>query len=397
MNFINLTLKNISGTAYRSWVIGLCAFILAAFTIGTTLVMRGAETSLRLALDRLGADIVVVPQGSETKAETALLMGKPASIWMPVSTLQKVAAVPGVVQTSPQLYLSTLTGASCCSVSDMFLIAYDPVTDFTIQPWLEQKIGSGLKLGEGVGGHFVFTPVGEQNIKLYGYFVTLVANIEETGTGLDQSMFLTFETAKDMARLSYTQAEKPLLIPEDSISAVMVKVAPGSDPKDVAIKIIQQVPGVTPIASSNLFQSYRRQMSGLLNILLLVLAFTWILATVLIGLVFTMAANERKRELGVLRALGATRTFVMKSLLAEAGALALGGSLAGIALAAFSIGLFRSLIINTLGVPFLFPSVAPLLGQISIGMAVALLCVLLAALIPAVRVSRQDPAVAMRE
>src|SRR5512146_2748752 len=180
MNFLNLTLKNISGTAYRSWVIGLCAFILAAFTVGTTLVMCGAETSLRLALDRLGADIVVVPQGSETKAETALLMGKPASIWMPASNLQAVAAVAGVAQTSPQLYLSTLTGASCCAVSDMFLVAYDPATDFTIQPWLKQKIGTGLKLGQAVGGHFVFTPEGDVNIKLYGYFVTLVANIEET-------------------------------------------------------------------------------------------------------------------------------------------------------------------------------------------------------------------------
>ena len=92
MSFFNLTLKNISGTAYRSWVIGLCAFVLAAFTVGTTLIMRGAETSLRLALDRLGADIIVVPQGSETKAETALLMGKPASIWMPAANQQKSTA-----------------------------------------------------------------------------------------------------------------------------------------------------------------------------------------------------------------------------------------------------------------------------------------------------------------
>ncbi len=303
----------------------------------------------------------------------------------------------GVAQTSPQLYLSTLTGASCCSVSDMFLVAYDPATDFTIQPWLKQKIGAGLRLGQAVGGHYVFTPEGQQNIKLYGYFVTLVANIEETGTGLDQSMFVTCDTAQDMARLSFTQAEKPLLIPSGEISAVMVKVDPGLDPNEVAVKIIQQVPDVTPIASSNLFQSYRKQMSGLLNILLLVVGFVWLLATVLISLVFTMAANERKRELGVLRALGATRTFIMKSLLAEAGALALGGSLTGIILAVLVVNLFRALIIDLLGVPFLFPSLTPLLGQIVIGLGAALVCVLLAALIPAVRVSRQDPAVAMRE
>jgi putative ABC transport system permease protein len=397
MNFINLTLKNISGTAYRSWVIGLCAFILAAFTTGTTLVMRGAENSLRLTLDRLGADIIVVPLGSEAKAETALLMGKPASIWMPSANVTKIASIPGVVQTSPQLYLSTLTGASCCAVSDMFLVAYDPATDFTIQPWLRAKLGTGLKLGQAVGGHYIFTPAGEQNIKLYGYFVTLVANIEQTGTGLDQSMFLTFDTAREMAHISLTRAERPLEIPPDSISAVMVRVNPGIEPTEVAVNIMQQVPGVTPITSSNMFQSYRKQMSGLLSILLLVLGFTWVLATVLIGLVFTMAANERKRELGVLRALGATRSFVVKSLLAEAGALALFGSLTGIILSALGVNLLRSAIIKTLGVPFLFPAPAPLMAQIGLGLVVGLVCVMLAALIPAIKVSRQDPAVAMRE
>ena len=110
-------------------------------TLTTTLLMRGAENSLRLAIDRLGADIVVVPTGSEAKIESALLMGVPAKFWMPQENVDKIAAIPGVEAVSPQLYLATLTGASCCSVSDMFMIAYDPETDFTIQPWLQKKIG----------------------------------------------------------------------------------------------------------------------------------------------------------------------------------------------------------------------------------------------------------------
>ena len=109
--------------------------------------MRGAETSLRLTIDRLGADIVVVPEGSEAKIESALLMGVPARFWMPEDNLNKIAAIPGVDVVSPQLYLATLTGASCCSVSDMFMIAYDPATDFTIQPWLKQNLGGGLRTG----------------------------------------------------------------------------------------------------------------------------------------------------------------------------------------------------------------------------------------------------------
>lgn len=166
MNLYRLAIRNIAGSAFRSWVVALCALLVAGFTLATTLLIRGTETSMRLALDRLGADIIVVPQGTEAKVETALLMGVTTRVWMPESNLARIAALPGVKMASPQLYLSTLTGASCCSVSDMFLVAYDPQTDFTIQPWLLSKIGTGLKLGEAVGGTYVYTPQGEQNIRL---------------------------------------------------------------------------------------------------------------------------------------------------------------------------------------------------------------------------------------
>ena len=261
--------------------------------------------------------------------ESALLMGVPARFWMPQNNLDQIAAIPGVEAVSPQLYLDTLTGASCCSVSDMFMIAYDPQTDFTIQPWLQQKLGSGLRLGEVVAGTHIFATEGLQNIKVYGYLVTLKANLEPTGTGLDQSMFLTFDTAYDIAKKSTTQAEEPLEIPPDSISAIMVKAAPGSDLVALSVQIMKNVADVTPIQSSNMFQSYRTQMTGLLKTILVIMGITWGLSIVLIGLVFSMAANERRKELGVIRALGATRRFVFQSLLAEATLLALLGGAAG--------------------------------------------------------------------
>ena len=132
MSLFQLAWKNISGNSFRSWVVSLCALLVAGFALTTTLLMRGAENSLRLAIDRLGADIVVVPAGSEAKIESALLMGVPAKFWMPQDNIGKISMIPGIEAVSPQLYLATLTGASCCSVSDMFMIAYDPETDFTL-------------------------------------------------------------------------------------------------------------------------------------------------------------------------------------------------------------------------------------------------------------------------
>jgi putative ABC transport system permease protein len=397
MNLWQLSLKNISGSTFRSAIVFLCALIVASLALSTVLIVRGAEDSLRLALKRLGADIVVVPEGSETKVGTALLMGTPTKTWMPESNLEKIARVPGVAAVSPQLYLATLDNASCCSAPNMFMVAFDPNTDFTVTPWLKENLPDGLKLGESVGGTFVFVPEGEQNIKLYGYFLTLKGNLEPTGTNLDQSMFMTFETAYDVARISKGQALIPLEIPPKSISAALVRVAPGSDVEQVAVEILRQVPGVAPLQSLNLFQAYRIQMQSLLQIMLVILSVTLVMSLLLIGLVFSMATYERRREIGVLRALGATRSAVFTSLLGEAGILAASGGIVGIFLSALALYLFRDLIVTSIGFPFLYPSLLALLPLILGGVVVALLGVMIAALLPALRVSRQDPALAMRE
>jgi putative ABC transport system permease protein len=397
MNLLQLALKNISGSSFRSSVVGLCALLVVAFALFATLLMRGAEDSLRLALDRLGADIVVVPEGTEAKVESALLMGTPAKVWMSQDVVQKVSTIQGVETVSPQLFLASLSGASCCSVSDMFIIAYEPQTDFTISPWLTRKLGGGLGLGEVVGGSYIFATESGEKIKIYGSLVSIKANLEPTGTGLDNSLFVTFETARNIALLSTTLAQKPLEIPDRSISAAMIKVKPGYDPKQIAYQILMDVPGVTPIESANMFQSYRKQMDGLLKGTLINLGLTWGLSIALIGLVFSMAANERRRELGVLRALGATRQVIFQSLLLEASSLAFIGGVAGIILADLVIFLFRKLVMVTLGIPFLLPSPVMLLAMAMGGLLLSLFSVNLAALIPAYQISRQDPAIAMRE
>jgi putative ABC transport system permease protein len=397
MTHWQLALKNIQSSTFRSWAVLICAVVVAGLSLTVTLIVRGAESSLRLALGRLGADIIVVPQGSQMGIESALLMGTPTRMWMPQENLAKISTLPQVVSVSPQLYLTTLTGASCCSVSDMFLIAYDPKTDFTIQPWLKEKFGGGLRLGEAVAGRYISIPKGEQNLKVFGYYLTLKTNLEATGTGLDQSMFLTFETARDIARLSTTQAESPLVIPEDSISSILVKVAPGADLHQVATNILQSVPNATPIESSNLFQSYRSQIAGLLKSTLVILGITWGLSIILMGLVFSIIANDRRRELGVLRALGATNLFVFRSLIAEAGILALGGGLLGVVLTLLIVTLFHQLIMVSMGFPFLFPAPLELATQIGLGLVIALFSVILAVFLPAYKISRMDPAEAMRE
>ncbi|NLS76164.1 MAG: ABC transporter permease [Chloroflexi bacterium] len=397
MNLLRLAWKNISGNSLRSWVVALCALVVAAFALFSTLLLRGAAASLELAADRLGADIIVVPEGAQTEMEGALLMGVPAHFWMPEENVAKLAAIPGVEAVTPQVYLATLIGASCCSVSEMFMIAYDPATDFTVRPWLEARLPAGLALGEVIGGDYISATEEDNGILVYGALVTLRGNLEPTGTGLDQSLFFTLETAHELARVSEIAAEEPLVIPPGQVSAVLLKTKPGLDTEALAVEIYRTVPGVYPIQSANLFQSSRTQLKSLLNTVVIIMALIWPLAILLIGMIYLMAANERRRELGVLRALGATRRFVCESLLAEASLLAFCGASVGVFIAVLAIYLFRRLIMVSLGVPFLLPSAGSLALQIGIGVLLSMLSVFLAALFPALKISRQDPAIAMRE
>ena len=52
-----------------------------------------------------------------------------------------------------------------------------------------------------------------------------------------------------LGKALFKQAEKPLEIPAGSVSSVMVKARAGSDLNKIAVQIMQDVPGVTPITS----------------------------------------------------------------------------------------------------------------------------------------------------
>jgi putative ABC transport system permease protein len=365
--------------------------------LSTVIISRGGQDSLRLARERLGADVVVVPRGAVTGVEGALLLGNATNSYMPRGVVDSVAAVPGVAVASPQLYLTSMANSSCCSVSLMFMFAYDPATDFTIEPWLKEKLGRDLSAGEAIGGSNVFVPAGQDTIKLYGYDFNLVGNLEPTGTNLDQTLFMTFPTANAMAEASRTKAKMALPVLQDTVSSVLVKVDPGADRSAVAKAITAAIPEAQAVPAAEMFGSYGTQISGVLRTLVVIVVLTVVLSLALMAVVFWMSVHDRRRQIGVLRALGATQRFVLLAYMTEAALLAAAGGLAGAVLAAVGMYLFHGLLVSALGFPILLPSIASLVGLLVAGLLIALVVAAVAAFVPALRASRQEPAVSMRE
>jgi putative ABC transport system permease protein len=397
MNLNRLVIKNIWDNSFRSWVVFFCSALMAGFIAGSMLIVRGEEVSLNQVLQRLGADIMVIPSGSQASVENALLMGVPVNSWMSSSVVKEISTIPGVKVVSPQLFLSTMFNASCCSVSNMFMIAFDQATDFTVQPWLKTKLDRNLRLGEAIGGSYVFVPKGQTKIKVYGYGVDLVGSLEATGSGLDHAMFFTTETALEIARLSPYEAESKLVISPDSISAALIRTEPGANIHLIAGQIESTLPEVIAIESANLFRTERDRTLELQKSVTVLSTIVWGMAILLTGMVTSMAIAERRQEIGVLRALGATRFTVFVSLLTESEILALVGGIAGTSVGAFAIFLFRDLIIRLIGVPLLLPVPLTLLTQAMEILAFTLLSVGLATLFPIIKISNEEPGTAIKE
>ena len=122
----------------------------------------------------------------------------------------------------------------------------------------------------------------------------------------------------------------------------------------------------------------------------------WPVTALLIGLVFAMAANERQREIGILRAMGATRMFIFRMILLEALLVAGFGALLGLMVSMGLIAGFSRLIALSLEVPFYWPSAGNLAVLLFFSMCLALLTAAASALFPAFQASYKEPYEAIR-
>ncbi len=113
-----------------------------------------------------------------------------------------------------------------------------------------------------------------------------------------------------------------------------------------------------------------------------------------IASVLAVSVVQKSREIGILRANGTPARRVLAVFLIQGGVLAMLGSLAGSALGALFSKLFERVALTATGEPRFPVKLAPTLFLATVLLAVVV--GLLAALLPAVRAARLDPAAAIR-
>lgn len=386
---LRLTLYNLLRKPGRSGTAVVAVTLAAAVAFAGSLIGSGVAHAVRAGMARLGADLMVVPRGSVSATHTALVMGEPVSFYMPGSVTGQVAAVPGVKAVSAQTYVETLASASCCT-GRLFLVGFDPTTDFTVQPWLYRQLGRSLAQGEIIVGAHILTAV-PGTMKFYGTDYTVVGQLDATGMGMDETVFLPAPSVAAMAANSAKRAEKPLVIPDVSVSAVMVKLTDPTRADEMAGAIEAAVPSVSVVTGGQVTRGVSQDLSDLMSWLLPIAGGVLLVAVLLFAVLFAAIAAERAREIGLLRAIGATQAQAVAALVGEALLLgAIGGALGtGIGLGLYS--LFQKAILMDFGLPFLWPSAWQLAGIGALVTAGAALVAGGAAAWPAWRIAGLEP------
>jgi putative ABC transport system permease protein len=396
IRIFNLAQRNLRRKFVRTLVLLLIVAVVTGTLLGATIFITGMKNALKIGTYRLGADVLVVPEKYESQAKAALLAGEPTSFYMDRDVYEKVKKVEGVKKASPQLFIKPAS-FTCCYNVEAFLVGFEPSTDFTISPWLEKNLKKPLVDNQVIVGSALPIIAGD-TIPFFGTPFEVVGTMEPTGMKFfDQSVFMTMDAAYRMAENSKTKSMQPISINENEISAVLVQVQENFTPDRVAIRIEHDVEGVKAIASDEVISTVRRQLGGLLKGILVISAILWALALLMMGFAFYMIVNERQRELGLLRAMGAKKKHVFGLIVSEAVIVSVIGGVVGIAIGSTLLFSFKDMIIHSLKLPYLLPSVTVLAELVSGAVLFSILTGLMSSLLPAASASRMEPYEAIRK
>ena len=409
MLLIRLAAQNLGRRRLRTLFLGVAVAL--AVGVGTASFITGWALSegITASFSRMGADLIVVPRSTLVNITSSLLTVQPTDETLDASVVGRLAGIDGIARAAPQRLVRAVVEGRAVS-----LIAFDPAVDFTVQTWAREQRQSPIGASELLAGGRVPGTVGE-TLSVCRRPMEIHGRLAKTGVGpFDESYFITFvgldflaalcsqdpEVAKAVKDVAADHAahdkELALCMPDytpGKVTAILLQLAPTARAEQIKFAI-SQIPGVKVVEGNSVLSSSRQA----LRILFVgIAAFSVLVALallILVSLLFSAIVQERMREIGLLRAMGARPSHVVAMVLAEAAMITGLGGLLGIVLGfALLFGFARSLgfYFETLGVPFSWPAVEVLAGICAAVVAVSISLGIGGALYPAWRVRRLEP------
>lgn len=310
-----LVFKNITRRRGR-FIFTLLGIVIGMASFVTFMALGG---SLKSEIEResaaLGANLVVTPKGSCAYEQVSILTGEQLPTTITAEEIATIRSIDGM-QAIP--YLAERSVIDNRPVSVMGIL---PTETKEFKGWqvaagdyFPTEHAEGAVLGSVLAEQFKLQPGAE--VRVRGTMIPVLGVLEETGGKDDLTVFLTMPIAQQL----YEQ--------EGLVSYVAVRVDKIDEVDLYANKIEEEV-NLGVVTDQQMLSSVLG-IVGTVNITLQLIAAVALLAAAF-GIVNTMmtATYERKREIGILQAMGATRFNIFRLFLVESAIYGFLGGLGG--------------------------------------------------------------------
>ena len=236
------------------------------------------------------------------------------------------------------------------------------------------------------------------NYLVLGKKFKVVSMLQPTGAGMDSTLFMDWRTAQDMCLESEVLREQWTdRDPHDYISVIMIKFAEGVDPNAFVSQVERSGMEAKCILTGETISSLQSQLEVTMQVMFALWIASLLIAVLSLTGRFNALAKERKKEIGLLRAIGLKKGQVFGLIIGETCTMALMGGLLGSVLALLCMDPIIEMLKDAFKLsPSVWTSALALLCG-GAGVALAALLGFCAAVTPAWKSASMDPQTAITQ
>jgi len=326
MNFFRLAYKNLLRRKIRT-ILTIQGIAIAIFVLFSLLSFQnGYKNSLTKEMDDLGINILAVPKGCPYEAASLIVHGGVIPKYLDENDLKEISEIDGIELATP-IFLSQI---------------YEPEQERTsiiygIIPQQYTKVKPGWKIkGEYfnpndtsaivIGNEVAYQEKLEVGDEVYFPSISKIYKVtgilERTGGQDDGFYFLPLAEAQRI----FDKINK--------ITAVAIKIKDLQQIGDISKKL-EQIPDIQVVTMAQVLGTILNLVGSARTLIFSVVVIALIIGT--LGIVNTMFVTiyERRREIGILKAIGADNTDVVKLIILETLIIAILGGIEGSLLSLF--------------------------------------------------------------
>jgi putative ABC transport system permease protein len=400
MSFWRLAWRNLTLRKVRT---GLTVFSIAmAVAVLYTLLSfnQGYSASLKRQLQQMGVHILVVPPGCPYEAASLLLKGGKPPVYMSEKTVAAISKVRGIEIMAPGFMSAILREDRTDIYYGMDKRTLQLKNWWRLKPgghWFADDQQDGMVLGSDAAVTELvinqqtdpFAPGQELWVPELNRALKVLGILEPTGTQDDGFFFVPMALTQKI----FGQPGR--------VTVVALRLSDPAEAGAIAEEL-QKIEGAEVITMSELLGTQQRMMESARMLVLSIVIIAIAISTAGVLNTVLMSVYERTREIGVMRATGASKLHVFGLIWLETLLMTAAGGLAGLAAAISGSRLMERAVVAALAdVKFMTvnthsqlaifdPRIVVMTLQFVLGVG------LLAGLYPAYRASRQEPIEALR-